>query len=271
MAVFSLKVISGNGITKFVDSGEDRAGLVVTTEYQECDRIVLETSEKNIHVWLQLDDALGEAFVYLTGNVEYLIPFGEKRINLSPKVFMGSRHYLCVRSAREDEVYQYRNLALNPADRHGDVNAYPHASANVETRGESVFAAKNAIDGVCENRSHGEWPYQSWGINRQDDAVMRIDFGRTVEADKIVLYTRADFPHDNWWKQVTLTFSDGSHIDWKLEKSRFAHVLEIEKRQITWVEIGKLIKADDPSPFPALSQMEVYGRVIKEQGTADLQ
>lgn len=263
MAVFALKVLDRGGHTKFVDSGEDMASLVVTSEYQEGDRIILETSEKNIHVWLQVDDALGASFEYITDFVDYQIPFGEKRINLSPKVFSGNRHYLYVRKAREDEVYQYRNLALNPNDQHGNVSAFPHASANVETRGESVFAAKNAIDGVCENRSHGEWPYQSWGINRQDDAAMKIEFGREVEVDKIVLYTRSDFPHDNWWQQVTLTFSDGSQIEWPLEKSRFAHVLEFDKKKITWVELSHLIKADDPSPFPALSQMEVYGTVCR--------
>lgn len=263
MAVFSLKVIDGKGNTKFVDSGENLASLVVTTEYQEGDYIALESSEKNIHVWLQLDDALGSVLTYITGNITYQIPFGEKRINLSPKVFSGNRHYLYVRMAREDEVYQYRNLALNPNDQHGEVCAYPHASANVETRGESVFAAKNAIDGICENRSHGEWPYQSWGINRRDDATMKIDFGRRVEADKLVLYTRADFPHDNWWTQVTLTFSDGSTIDWKLEKTRFGQVLTFDKKEITWVEVSHLIKAEDPSPFPALSQLEVYGTVSR--------
>lgn len=263
MAVFSLKIIDGKGNTKFVDCGEDMVSLVVTSEYQEGDRIVLESSEKNIHVWFQPDDALGASFLYIKGNVDYHIPFGEKRINLSPKVFSGDRHFLYARIAREDEIYQYRNLALNPSDQHGEVNAYPHASANVETRGEAVFAAKNAIDGVCENRSHGEWPYQSWGINRQDDAAMKIEFGREVEADKVVLFTRADFPHDNWWTQVTLTFSDGSSMEWKLEKSRFAHVLTFDKKKITWVELSNLMKADDPSPFPALSQMEVYGTVCK--------
>lgn len=44
-----------------------------------------------------------------------------------------------------------RNLAKNVMDQHGETNCYPHASANVETRGEAVFAARNAIDGV-----HGE-------------------------------------------------------------------------------------------------------------------
>lgn len=263
MAVLSLKVLDRLGNTKFVSSDEDYTGLAVTSEYEEGDRIVLETSEKNIHVWLQVDDAMGPSFVYITGNVEYTVPFGEKRINLSPKVFSGSRHYLFARTAREEEVYAWRNLALNPCDTHADNNCFPHASANVETRGESVFAARNAIDGICENRSHGEWPYASWGINRQADAAMKIEFGREVETDRIVLYTRADFPHDSWWTQVTLTFSDGSTIDWPLEKSRHGQILEFEKKYITWVEISNLIKAEDESPFPALSQIEVYGTVSK--------
>ena len=37
------------------------------------------------------------------------------------------------------------------------------------------------------------------------------------------------------------------------------HVFHIERKGITWIKLGKLIKADDPSPFPALTQIEVYG------------
>ena len=262
MAVLALKVLDKNGKTICVSSGEDCVSLVCTAEYTEGDRIVLETSEKNIHVMLQVDDAMGPAFVYITDNVSYQIPFGEKRICYSPKVFYGSRHYLYARIAREDEIKAYRNLALNVCDQHGETNCYPHAQANVETRGESVFAARNAIDGVCENRSHGEWPYESWGIIMREDAQMSVDFGHEVETDKIVLYTRSDFPHDNWWKQVTLTFSDGTSIKWDLEKSSLPHILEFEKKRVTWVRLGNLIKADDPSPFPALSQIEVYGTIV---------
>lgn len=264
MAVLALKVLDKNGKTICVSRGEDFVSLVCTAEYQEGDRIVLETSEKNIHVFLQMDDAMGASFCYITDHISYTIPFGEKRISYSPKSFYGNRHYLYARMAREDEIAAYRNLALNVYDQHGDTHCYPHATANVETRGESVFAARNAIDGVCENRSHGEWPYESWGINMQDDAEMTLDFGRMVETDKIVLYTRSDFPHDNWWTQVTLTFSDGTETKWDLEKSSLPHVLTFEKKEITWVKLSNLIKAPGPSPFPALSQIEVYGKVIQD-------
>lgn len=264
MAYFSLKVLDKDSNTICVSSGEDFVDLVCTRTYEEGDRIVLETSEKNIHVNWQVDDALGAAFVYITDNVSYYIPFGEKRISYSPKVFIGSRHYIYVEKAREDEISAYRNLALNPADQHMDVPCFPHATANVETRGESVFAAKNAIDGVRANLSHGEWPYQSWGINRQDDAAMKVEFGRKVRTGRVVLYTRSDFPHDNWWQQVTLSFSDGSSEEFSLQKSSRAHELSFAEREITWVQLEKLKKADDPSPFPALTQIEVYGNDVKQ-------
>ena len=123
----------------------------------------------------------------------------------------------------------------------------------------AVFFACNAIDGICENRNHGVWPYQSWGINRQADAEIVIDFGRVVRADKAVLFTRADFPHDSWWTEVSLTFSDGTSLVWELEKNRFGQELRFESKYITWVKLEKLVKADDPSPFPALTQLEIYG------------
>lgn len=261
--LLTLKVLDRHSRTICEKSGEDFADLVCLHEYQEGDMIVLESSEKNVHLNLQVDDALGASFVFLTDNLRYTIPFGEKRICHSPKIFYGDRHYLYVEKAPEWEIKSYRNLALNPNDQHGNVPCYPHASANVETRGESVFAAKNAIDGVRANLSHGEWPYASWGINMQDDACIRIDFGRKIKTDKIVLYTRSDFPHDNWWKQVTLRFSDGSSLDWQLEKSCLPHVLEFPFKEITWLSMDRLIKADDPSPFPALSQIEVYGVVAE--------
>lgn len=262
MATFSLKILDKQGNVKCEDVSEELASLVFRGEYEEGDRIAVSASEKNLHVWLQLDDAMGASFVYLKEDTVYTIPFGEKRSNLSPKAFSGDLHYLYLRPVQEEEIGQYRNLAGNVYDQHGEVGIYPHASANVETRGEAVFAAKNAIDGVIENRSHGLWPYASWGINRQDDAEIKLDFGRKIETDKIILFTRADFPHDNWWTEVTFNFSDGTVLTAQLEKSRFAHVISFERKQISWVKLGSLVKADDPSPFPALTQIEVYGTVL---------
>ena len=161
--------------------------------------------------------------------------------------------------ARPYEINIYRNLAENVNDQHGDVNCYPHASANVETRGEAVFAAKNAIDGVTANHDHGKWPFASWGINQRDDAEIKLEFGREISTDRIVLHIRADFPHDNWWVKGTVEFSDGSSMVLDLEKTDGAQEFTFSEKKISWLVLKDLIKADDPSPFPALTQIEVFG------------
>lgn len=116
-------------------TGLDEVNLLYTREYQEGDRVILESSEKHVPIWLQFDDVLGKSLVYITNNVEYQIPFGEKRCNFSPKAFCGTKHLLYARVARDFEIQAYRNLAVNVNDQHGETNCYPHASANVETRG----------------------------------------------------------------------------------------------------------------------------------------
>lgn len=264
MVTLSLKILDKNGNTLAVASGEDFVDLVYAASYSEGDVIELQTSRKNIHVNWLVDDAMQASFVYVTDTVKYDIPFGEARISCSPKVFSGNRHYLYAEVAKPEEISLYRNLALNPADQHKDVPCYPHASANVETRGESVFAAKNAIDGVRANLSHGEWPYESWGINRQDDATMKLEFGRPVCVDRLVFYTRSDFPHDNYWTQLTVDFSDGSSEIVPLSKTSRAQEYRFTERVIDSLILRDLKKSDEPSPFPALTQIEVYGTVCTD-------
>lgn len=43
----------------------------------------------------------------------------------------------------------------------------------------------------------GDRHYLYAAIARWEDAAMRVDFGRKIKMDKVVLYTRSDFPHDN--------------------------------------------------------------------------
>ena len=266
--MISIKVLKENGSTIAAVHGDKEAVLPVVYTYEPGDRIVFETDatpENGQFLVLQPDDALGESLVYVTGNVSYKIPFGEKRVCYSPKLFSGNRHLVTARAAREWEINAYRNLALNKMDQHNESHCFPHASANVETRGESVFAAHNAIDGIHANSSHGEWPYASWGINCNPQAVLNIDFGRVVCIDRVIIYLRADFPHDNWWKKVTLRFSDDTVQEFELEKTAQGQefVLPQEKRA-EWVRLEQLIPSEEKSPFPALTQLEVYGREAGE-------
>lgn len=262
MSQIEIKIADAQGAVKASVCGNDEAVLVYKAAYEEGDRIIVETEKSHTFYWMQVDEAVGKSMVYITGTVEYQIPFGEQKLNLSPKAFEGELHLLSVRKAKAFEYAGARNLSLNVSDQHGAKNCYPHASANVETRGESVFAAMNAIDGNVAAESHGNWPYESWGINRREDACWKLEFGRTVAADRVVIYLRADYPHDNWWEEGKITFSDGTSMIVKLEKGGHAQEFVFEEKKIEWLALSDLKKADDPSPFPALTQLEVYGMEV---------
>lgn len=260
----SISVKDLNHEIKASAEGEAFVNLAWEGAYEQGDEILIHVDDTETFYVIRIDDTMDEALVYVTKNdVIYTVPFEEKKTSYNPKSFTGERHYLTIRKAEDYEVYAYRNLAKNVMDQHGEPGVYPHASANVETRGEAVFAARNAIDGVLANENHGNWPYESWGINRQDDAEITLEFGKPVDFDKLVLWTRADFPHDNWWVKGTFTFSDGTTEVVEMEKSYGPHVFQIARKNITWVKLGQLIKADDPSPFPALTHIEVYGNIVK--------
>lgn len=264
MHQLSIKIVNKKGQVLVEKSNSDFINLVYQDEYQFGDIIILSVLQEDAYLVIQLDDAMNSSFIYLHGReYAFSIPFDEKRSSYSPKAFSGNLHLLTARFATREEIGLYKNLALNPYDNHENAACFPHAFANAETLGASQFAARNAIDGNSENHSHGSWPYESWGINRDPNAEITIDFGRTVQIDKIVLFTRADFPHDNWWKQAQFHFSDGDSYTISMQKSDQPHIFAMAKREVSWVSIGKLLMDEqDSSPFPALSQIEIYGNDI---------
>ena len=261
MQRIKLKVLNAQGHTLLTCHEAEEVSLVYTHEYCLGDMIVLECGEPDCFCVVQFEDTLAPAYIYVPQRVAvYKIPFAENRIVFSPKAFTGSRHLIRARLARAGEIAHRRNLALNPYDQHGENGFFPHTSANVETRGEAVFASYNAVDGIFQNASHGEWPYQSWGINRDPKAAWTLDFGRPVTLDELRVTLRADFPHDSWWTQGTVDFSDGSSETLHFEKTDAPQRFSIAARTVTKLTLHSLIKADDPSPFPALSQFEAWGR-----------
>lgn len=259
--MLTLEIQDEQGLVKESRSEDARVNLVYPKGYEPGDAIVLRSTEVPVYLVIQLDDSMPPALTYLSEEVfRFVIPHGEKKVAYSPKSFAGEMHVISARAALPEEIQAYKNLALNPYDQHGNASCYPHAAANAETRGESVFAARNAINGNTANDSHGEWPYESWGINGREDAEITVYFGRSVIIDKVILTLRADFPHDNYWEQVTLRFPDGGSHTASLVKTHQPQEILLSPRTVDQVTLGELIKSDDPSPFPALTQIEVYGR-----------
>ena len=260
METIKLKILDEAGHTLMTCDADTAVSLVYTNEYHPGDRVALEIDHPGQYCVIQFEDTMPEALVYVVKReINFHIPFGEQAITYSPKSFAGSRHVIRTRLALPEEIAARRNLAFNCYDEHGDTGFYPHASANVETRGEAVFAARNAIDGIFENSAHGEYPYQSWGINRDPNAALTLDFGREVLLDELRLTLRADFPHDSWWTQATVEFDDGSREVLDLQKTAASQTFAIEPRTVKSLKLFELKKADDPSPFPALTQIEAWG------------
>lgn len=237
--------------------------LVYKSKYKKGDVIHLEVDTAGFYQ-VCLDDAVPESLVYIEKHASFKIPFGiMNRICYSPRAFKFGHHLITAKLANQDFVNSRRNLALNPLDGHNSSGMYPHASANVETRNESLFAARNAIDGIFANNKHYPYPYQSWGINKNPNAELTVEFGINVNIDEVVLTLRADYPHDSHWTQATLEFSDGSMETIKLKKLTKPQSFLISKSNVSWIKLKELIKAEDESQFPALTQLEVYGNVCK--------
>lgn len=263
--ILNIKVCDVQGNIRLESSADNQVTLVYPEVYQKGDSVELKVETPGYYE-VRFEDTMNTTIVYLDGTkAKFVIPFDAERYAYCPRSFEGPLHLITAAVANLDFVYARRNLALNPFDAHGATGMYPHAVANVETRNEALFAARNAIDGIHANHSHYPYPFQSWGINQDPKAQLKVEFGASVNLDSIVLTLRADFPHDNYWVKATVEFSDGSLETVSLVKTEIPQEFKITKNNITWLMLKELISSDDPSPFPALTQIEAWGKLSAEK------
>ena len=139
METIKLKILDEAGHTLMTCDADTAVSLVYTNCYKPGDRVALEIDHPGQYCVIQFEDTMPEALVYVVKReINFHIPFGEQAITYSPKSFAGSHHVIRARLALPEEIAARRNLAFNCYDEHGDTGFYPHASANVETRGEAV-------------------------------------------------------------------------------------------------------------------------------------
>lgn len=216
-------------------SGETSVELSVKDAYEVGDKIKITLPEGQHYV----------AFCLSKGNVEETILYLPKstftytvqNISLSYPAKMNSerKSTITARIPTAEELAASRNLACNPADMEKNKNAYPHAiTTNVHDKGNESnrlqFEARNAIDGFTQNTGHGTWPVQSWGpgSNMSTKDTFKIDFGRDVSLTEIIIYLRADFPHDTYWESCTVKFSDGTTQELNFTKTANAQSFKLD-------------------------------------------
>jgi hypothetical protein len=240
-------------------SHPEEALLRVDRFYEDGDRIEIVSDEK--HLWVQMDATILPGEVWLPdGRMTWVVPAGEHRLAYCPVAFQGGRHMVTARAMTAEEVAARRNVACNPSDLRGETDFYPHCTANVETRNEACFCARNVIDGMRHSDYHGEWPFQSWGIGAREDAWCLLDLGRPVRIDSMALTLRADFPHDAYWVSGHVVLEDGAEVAFDLEKTGDRQYIALGEHTVRWLRLERMQKSDDPSAFPALIEWEVFGR-----------
>ena len=235
--------------------------------YSEGDYLSITAPDSKYWV-VQLDSELKECMIYVpSGKLDYAIPYGEKLMAYGSKAFVGILHTIKIRYAHEDEIYSYRNIAINSCDKRSIEACYPRAVANFVTRDESVFEERNSIDGYRLNEGHGPFPYQSWGGGAREDVDYKLFFGRPVEVDKAVFYLRSDYvnDHDTYWKSLDIELSDGTIIHAEFEKTPQGQVVDFGgKKTITWLHLCNFKQAAHPLTWAALTEIEVYGNDVKK-------
>ena len=234
--------------------------IALDRQWAEGDQVEI-TAPPHSHLWLRMGVAIPEGEVSCPGgHMTWRVPAGEHSLAYAPLAFDAPRNILSARIMTDAELHALRDVARNPLDLRGDTDFYPHCTANVETRNESVFAARNVIDGLRYNTFHGEWPFESWGIGAWEDACCRLDFGRDVVVERMALTLRADFPHDAYWVCGHVVDSTGRDVSFELAKTGERQWVDLGGQRVRWLRLERMVKSDDPSSFPSLRSWEVWGR-----------
>lgn len=215
-------------------SGDDAVELSVTRAYKEGDKITVTLPEGQHYLaFCMAKGVVEETILYLPNSV---FTFTAQNMTMSyPADLTTKKCTITARIPTTEELTASRNLACNPADLKNAKDVYPHAvSSNVHNESNEndrlQFEARNAIDGFTQNKGHGGFPVQSWGPGssmRKADHIT-VQLGRDVSLTQIVIYIRADFPHDTYWDSCTVTFSDGTTQEITLQKTANAQTITLD-------------------------------------------
>lgn len=262
--MIEIKILSADGQEKF----SYKAAEIDTTyngEYCEGDKIVIRKADTE-YLKIQLDETLSESIIFSPlSTIEFPVPTGELKNGYDDNAFCGNSHRIKLSEPSNEEKYGVRKISLNSHDIRGQKKYFPHAYANLVTREAVCFFERNAIDGITENKGHGNYPYHSWAGGAREDLEYFIDFGTLVEVEKLVFYLRADFPHDTYWKSLDVEFDDKTTATADFIKTGDGQELVLpEKKTTRRVHLTNFKQAELPFSWAALSQVEVYGSYIKE-------
>lgn len=212
------------------------------------------------YMWLNINNNDSNTLIYLPReNGQLTIPKNQK-LGKGPTEFKQNEIKVELSEVSISDLLKYRNVAFNPYDwQENNTSFFPHAESNSECRGDFQYCSRNVLNGLKNNSGHGKWEERSWGPEKIEDPWIDIDFGRLVEVDKVVIYVRADFPHDGVWQSATIAFDDGTEEKIELKKTADAQEFSFSLRKIKSLRIENLTQPK-PLSWCALSEVEVWGK-----------
>ena len=267
--MINVKLLNAEGECKFEASGS-QIDVTYNGEYEHKDRLLIQIKESGF-VKIKIDNALAESIVFLPDRTfDFEIPFDlERRSCYAPDAFSGDSHRIICSVPTDDEIYGEREISFNPHARHKVHTYYPHAWANFVTKEHPSLFARNAIDGVIQNEKHGIYPHHSWGGGAREDLEFEVRFGTDALVSRVTIFIRCDFPHDTYWTEADLEFSDGTVKHIELQAIKEGQTFEFEPIKTNYVRLCGLKQKrleDGSLSFAALSQIQIYGKYINLRG-----
>ena len=250
---------------------------------------IIRVESDSKYVWMCLEGIKEKALLYIPEGVYiFTIPEGQSACGFEKGRF-DSEFVFTAETAKQNEISEYRNLALNPLDvqtqsevnpfdaeeyvnpidsvaiANGEIKCFPHIYGNRITRHEGSFYARNVIDGINSEGGHGDYPYHSWGTSQYEDATIIIYFGREVIIDCVSLALRSDYKlmgngveHDTYWTSVTIELSNGNEIVVHPKKTGKYQEFSFDKQAVTWLRLKKLVP-ERTDNFASLNQIKIMG------------
>ena len=202
-----------------------------------------------------------EANVWHPGDFDRYIRYQRKREKLAQEVQDNVEKFYFAQTGKELSLPpvnpRYTDYVKDRAkNARRNIALEATASSNSECRNKEFFKAKNVINGQRENFKHGP-NYPSWGPEQIPNPWLKLEWKQEKEVSEVVVYIRADFPHDGYWKSGTLVFSDGKEIPFTLKKTGEPQSIKFPATKTSSITFEDLVW-NKPNTWCAWTEVEVY-------------
>ncbi len=241
-------------------TGKGIAIMNYDNKYQEGDKITITLPAGEKYMFVCLNGRMGESLVYVPNgtwtytfeNLQRVYP-----VTLSP-VRSNSYRYntITARIPTADELAKERNLAYNGYDLKSNTTGFPHATTSSQVN-DAQLSGRTTIDGFAVNvGAPGSWPNLAWRANETDkNASIKIDFGRQVVVNELVIYAANDETH---YVSATVELSDGTTMEINMHKTQDAMTFDLGGKTVTSITLKNFVKAN-AAKTAGIAEIQVIG------------